>query len=198
MLIYWRVYLNLTMYLQIYLLSTYLSPNLSLDLHIYVLICTYIIPIDLNWQPRINKPWSLFGYLQLISGVICYEGVIGQWLPSGLAKSRLDILPWNLNWRYLPYIRSMKELCQGIYPQMWLYMIQYPQFRYLKWRLMIYIYIYLYKSLYLYLHSKPISKSKHLYPNKSTDLYTYMNQKNLYPPVNILHRYGQQTIGFLH
>lgn len=86
--------------------------------------------------------------------------------------------------RYLPYIRSMKELCQlckGIYPQMWLYIIQYPQFRYLKWRLMIYIYI----NLYLYLHSKRISKSKHLYPNKSTDLYTYMNQNNLYPPVNI-------------
>ena len=178
MLIYWRVYLNLTMYLQIYLLSTYLSPNLSLDLHIYVLICTYIIPIDLNWQPRINKPWSLFGYLQLISGVICYEGVIGQWSPSGLANSRLDILPWNLNWRYLPYIRSMKELCQGIYPQMWLYMIQYPQFRYLKWRLMIYIYIYI--NLYIYIYILNPYLNPNIYIQISLQIYIPTWIKRIY------------------
>ena len=55
-------------------------------------------------------------------------------LPAMTEKVEPGPSPSDLNRRYRPYKRSMRGLCKGIYPQFpWLYMIQYLQFRYLKW-----------------------------------------------------------------
>ena len=44
----------------------------------------------------------------------------------------------NLNWRYLPYIRPMQGLCQGISHWIWAHMVQYIHFRILEFPLQWY------------------------------------------------------------
>jgi hypothetical protein len=72
----------------------------------------------------------------LVSTPLKNDGVSNSWddaIPNIWKNKKCSKPPvsghWNLTWSCLPYSKGYVIVC----PKIWLYMVQYLRFRYLKW-----------------------------------------------------------------